>query len=330
MSPGGKQYDWEFFLAHAGPDQAAAERLYDLLIPHARVFLSSKSLSLGDLWDEALPRAQQSSLITVVLISPNTGRAWYQREEILAALDLAKRSGQRVVPVFLGGATREEDVPYGLRRLQSARITTETDLKKLAQDLLALVAKQAPIPGGAPPASSAAPSASPASSPSKEEPKGVPVFLLAAKEDKKSVDLLRKHLYLAKREGLVRFWSTADAAAGTSWAEEIEREFDRSALILLFVSSELFPAWDDPDQVPKLPDGTPLNLVEMAIQRFHRGTARVVPILLTKVHLTGSKLSELVPLPRERGAVSEWRDQDAAWASIAKEIRDLALAIKGR
>ena len=34
---------WDFFIAHAEPDQAAAERLYDLLTERARTFLGSKT-----------------------------------------------------------------------------------------------------------------------------------------------------------------------------------------------------------------------------------------------------------------------------------------------
>lgn len=50
---------------------------------------------------------------------------------------------------------------------------------------------------------------------------------------------------------------------------------------------------------------------------------RVVPVLLSDFPLKGSKLHELVALPREHGPVSRWRDKDAAWAHVAKELRQL-------
>jgi hypothetical protein len=34
-------HDWDTFLARAGADKAVAERIYDLLAPHYRIFLDS-------------------------------------------------------------------------------------------------------------------------------------------------------------------------------------------------------------------------------------------------------------------------------------------------
>jgi len=99
---------WDFFLAHAGSDSGIAESLYGLLSPHCRVFLDSRSLKLGDDWDVALPEAQRRSRITVVrsritvvIISPHTPKAYYQREEVATAIQLARTSpdDHRVVPV---------------------------------------------------------------------------------------------------------------------------------------------------------------------------------------------------------------------------------------
>jgi hypothetical protein len=74
--------DWDFFIAHAGPDKEIAEQLYDLLVPSARVFLDSRCLKLGDNWDEELGSAQDRALVTIVLVTDKTDDAYYQREEI--------------------------------------------------------------------------------------------------------------------------------------------------------------------------------------------------------------------------------------------------------
>src|ERR1700704_6441470 len=98
-----EQYNWHFFIAHAGADKRTAERLYSYLSRNSRVFLDCRSLRLGDNWDIELPKAQQKSLVTVVLISSKTEAAYYQREEIAAAIALARENAEkhRVVPVFL-------------------------------------------------------------------------------------------------------------------------------------------------------------------------------------------------------------------------------------
>jgi len=79
-------WSYDFFLAHAGPDAATAERLYDLLARKTRVFLDSKSIDLGEDWDRVLAEAQRRSRATVVLVSAHTDAASYQREEIATAI----------------------------------------------------------------------------------------------------------------------------------------------------------------------------------------------------------------------------------------------------
>src|SRR6266536_146738 len=107
---------WDFFIAHAGGDKEVAESLYDLLFNHSRVFLDSKSLTLGDNWDQALPNAQKQSLITVVIISSKTDNAYYAKEEIAAAIQMARNNElqHRVIPLFFSDY-KEDEVPYGLR-----------------------------------------------------------------------------------------------------------------------------------------------------------------------------------------------------------------------
>ena len=145
-------YQWDFFLAHAGADQEEAEELDDYLRPHSRVFLDSRDLLLGDDWNRVLRAAQQSSCITVVLISSRTGRAYYQREEIAAAIALAREddSRHRVIPVFLDEPARS-DVPYGLRLKHGARLSAGCTLKDVADQLLSQLTKirsEAGKPGG--------------------------------------------------------------------------------------------------------------------------------------------------------------------------------------
>jgi hypothetical protein len=115
-SPTGIEYQWDIFLAHAGPDGDIADRLYDKLAGRCRVFLDSRSLQLGDDWDLELAKAQRHSRVSVVVVSPDTGSAYYQREEIAAAIALARVEAHRVIPLFVRGAgPASNDVPYGLR-----------------------------------------------------------------------------------------------------------------------------------------------------------------------------------------------------------------------
>src|SRR5712692_12372 len=110
--------EWDFFIAHASQDVAPAEQLFSLLSGNARVYLDTKSMRLGDDWDLVLRNAQRKATVTVVLVSGATDDAFYQRDEIAAAINYARTepSLRRVVPIYLDGfPTADSPVPYGLR-----------------------------------------------------------------------------------------------------------------------------------------------------------------------------------------------------------------------
>jgi hypothetical protein len=95
---------------------------------------------LGDDWDNELVKAQKNSRITVVIVSANTDRAYYQREEIAAAIALARTSEHRVVPIYFSSRTKPlSDIPYGLRLKHGATIKSRSDLKQVAFNILDLL-----------------------------------------------------------------------------------------------------------------------------------------------------------------------------------------------
>jgi len=134
-------FKWDFFIAHAGRDLSAAEMLYDILQPHSRPFLDSRCLLLGDDWDVKLAEAQKDSVITVVLVSGNTDKAYYQREEIAAAIMLARTNEEshRVVPVYLDSHALQSSVPYGLKLKHGVTLSDETGLKEVGNQLIELL-----------------------------------------------------------------------------------------------------------------------------------------------------------------------------------------------
>jgi len=146
------QYD--FFIAHASADLHIAEALYTRLVDHARVFLDSKNLLPGDDWDVELSHAQRHSLITVVLVSAATEAAFYQRDEIAAAIAMArdnppsqKKHTHRVIPVYLGEVP-DDGLPYGLRlkhRITLAGIEGVDVVAKRLIDTVAILQQQCSV-----------------------------------------------------------------------------------------------------------------------------------------------------------------------------------------
>lgn len=161
---------YDFFLAHAGGDGKVAERLFDLLEQGGgRAFLASRSLLLGDDWDLALARAQRSSRISVIMVSSRTPGAFYQREEIAAALAYARlhHESHRVIPLYLEPiAAGADQPPYGLHVKHGIELGEDTPLEVVAGRLLDLLARlDGRIKGAEPAAAEATPISPPAVAP---------------------------------------------------------------------------------------------------------------------------------------------------------------------
>jgi hypothetical protein len=134
-----EEHDYDFFIAHAGTDTVEAEAFFELLAREAKVFLDTKCLLPGDDWPVVIQRAQRGPRVTLVLISDRTEQAFYEREEIAAAIELAREKvgAHRVVPVYLAGRP-PKDVPYGLRQKHALVVTDGMPVEEIAGQLLDL------------------------------------------------------------------------------------------------------------------------------------------------------------------------------------------------
>lgn len=84
------------------------------------------------------------SLLTVVLVSTRTDQAYYQREEIAAAIEMARKdpTTHRVIPVFLDDqSTAEGQMPYGLRVKHGLHLLEAGRLENIAFRLLSALSK---------------------------------------------------------------------------------------------------------------------------------------------------------------------------------------------
>jgi len=134
---------WDVFIAYASPDADIAEELYNALSSDCRVYFAKRTTLPGDNWDR-LGKIQGASLITLVLISANTDAAHNQREEIQAAVQMARsdQHAHRVIPIYLDGQpTDPRDVPYGLWIKHALEWTKDDGWQAIAAQVLSLVAK---------------------------------------------------------------------------------------------------------------------------------------------------------------------------------------------
>jgi hypothetical protein len=141
-------------------------------------------------------------------------------------------------------------------------------------------------------------------------PAPVEVFFSYAHEDEPFVDVLRKHLGILKRLGVIRYWHDRKITAGTEWKGQIDKHLNSAAVILLLVSPDFVASdycWD----------------VELkrALERHKEGEARVIPVILRPTHgWKDTPLGNLLAAPTNGWAVTLWSNRDQAFADVARHI----------
>lgn len=137
---GSKRFD--VFISYARPDRFSAEKLYELLSREVSTFLDTKALRAGDDWDREVARAQRAATLSAIILSQATPSVFYSREEVAAAIALAREDPlrHRVVPIYLDGrSVHETNVPYGLRAINGIVLNETVTLVEAARELCALV-----------------------------------------------------------------------------------------------------------------------------------------------------------------------------------------------
>jgi hypothetical protein len=130
----------DFFISHASGDGVLAENLYDLLRPHACVFLDTRSLLPGVNWHRTIAEAIDTARVVVFLISAKSQDAYFQQEEVLRAVENGRADPSlRLVPVFVDNIERSLRLPLGLASRQAIRLSNAEGLPGLAKQLLDLL-----------------------------------------------------------------------------------------------------------------------------------------------------------------------------------------------
>lgn len=99
-------------------------------------------------------------------------------------------------------------------------------------------------------------------------------------------------------------------APGSSRDVELTKLVDKSDMLIVFVSAELFA----------------LELLDTIVKRFKERTTssnKIVPLLVRHVSWQDSEFGSLEPLPRSHKPVAQWQSRDEAWVEISKEIKSL-------
>lgn len=152
LPPTPKAVVWDVFIAYASADKAESLEAYNALTARGlRPFLDRMSLPVGAQWPVEIPRAQDASKVTLVLVPAAVGVTYYLQEEIATAIMLTRDNAyaHRVVPVWLGGPPNPTSIPYGLRQLVAIDLLA-TGWNYVASTVATLIASLPPSPSKPP------------------------------------------------------------------------------------------------------------------------------------------------------------------------------------
>lgn len=126
-------------------------------------------------------------------------------------------------------------------------------------------------------------------------------------------DKLDRHLAALKRSGVISDWHDRKILAGDNFDTRINQHLEDADIILFLISADFIASsyiWDVE--------------VKRAMERQGSGQCRVIPVVLRPVDLDGVPFENLLRLPKDGLAVTQWDNQDLAFTNIAQGIRRVA------
>lgn len=148
----------------------------------------------------------------------------------------------------------------------------------------------------------------------KSEP--VKIFCSYAPEDENLFHELEKHLSQLKRDGLISLWHQKHIIGGDNREQTLNDHLETASIFLLLVSADFFASKDCVEiEVPG------------ALARHKLGEARVIPILIRETEWSLASFAHLRALPANGKPVTAWPNRDAAFAEIARNIREIVTEV---
>lgn len=141
----------------------------------------------------------------------------------------------------------------------------------------------------------------------------VKVFYSYSHEDEIYRRKLEKHLKLLQRQGIISSWHDRFIESGSVWEKRLKHHLESAQIILLLIS----PDFLNSDYCYDIE-------MKRALQRHKSGKARVIPIALRPVDNSDAPFMQLQGLPPGFKPVTEWNNEDRAFANIASGIRRVA------
>ncbi|HTK06969.1 MAG TPA: toll/interleukin-1 receptor domain-containing protein [Ktedonobacteraceae bacterium] len=139
------------------------------------------------------------------------------------------------------------------------------------------------------------------------------IFCSFAPEDKALMESFYAHLRGLKRPRDLSVWYADDILPGKQWELERNSQLQAAHIILLLVSSDFISSHEQYEKE-----------VPLAMERYNRGEAHVIPIILRHVYWKETSFAKLLPLPDGGRPVTDkglWSSQDQAFFNVILGIK---------
>jgi len=138
----------------------------------------------------------------------------------------------------------------------------------------------------------------------------IEVFLSYAHNDKELRVSLQKHLALLVRQKLISVWYDRKIGAGQEWAGQIDEHLNTAQIILLLISPDFITS----DYCYDIE-------VKRAMERNSTREACIIPVILRPCDWQNTPFGKLQALPINGKPVTDWKNRDSAFLTIAQGIR---------
>lgn len=145
----------------------------------------------------------------------------------------------------------------------------------------------------------------------------VQIFIAYARKDSALLDELRTHFKPLERTNKVHIWYDGLIEPGAVWEADIKKHLHASDIILLLVSASAIASDYFYDKE-----------VADALERHHKGQARVVPMIMRPCAWDATPLADLQALPKNGKPVTTWPDRDEAYADAVRSLWNIINGIE--
>lgn len=138
------------------------------------------------------------------------------------------------------------------------------------------------------------------------------VFISYSHADEQLMLAMKKHLSGLERTGQITAWYDRKIVAGTPIDEKILGELAESNIVLLMISADFMSS-----------DYCMNVEVEQALEQHKVGRSRVIPVIVRpEATWTQFPFGKLMGLPVDGKAITSWTNQDEAWVSVVRGVRE--------